>query len=444
MKTHKILLKILRKIKLVDLSRFCFYVVFLLLPWQVSLLLGVRDVFDAGFFNPYTSHFIYLEDVFLLLGLFLMVLAAIFTRRRRMPKLFYGDRRMLILLALFVGTFFVSILSAQEPLNTLFYALRALEFFVLYLVVVSGFLGGKKWLYFLLGGVMVAAFIGIFQYVFQQSLGLQFLGEPVLNNAMLGVAKVDLAGGAVLRAYGTFPHPNLLAAYLVIGLGLLFYILKGQRGLFISLLLTFVLALLLTFSRTAFLALVTGLFLFYAVAEVRINWRYLVLAVVVLLFVIVAFDLVAVLGQRFLFGDFGSIDERSLYLSISKNMMMDYPLGVGAGNFTILMQDYTGLKLMPWVIQPVHNFFFLLGNELGVQGIVVILALFGWLYYLLLKILRKNPDDLMTAILFALLSAIIVLGLFDHYLFSLYQGQALFWIVLMLIGFKSREIVDSH
>ena len=43
--------------------------------------------------------------------------------------------------------------------------------------------------------------------------------------------------------------------------------------------------------------------------------------------------------------------------------------------------------------------------------------------------------------LLALFSGLMVLGFFDHYLFSLYQGQALFWICLGLIGRRGQELL---
>jgi len=49
-------------------------------------------------------------------------------------------------------------------------------------------------------------------------LGLQLLGESFLAPHLSGVAKISTEQGLVMRAYGTFPHPNILATFLIISI----------------------------------------------------------------------------------------------------------------------------------------------------------------------------------------------------------------------------------
>ena len=71
---------------------------------------------------------------------------------------------------------------------------------------------------FIVGALLQAA-LGIAQFAVQHDVGLRWLGEPVLRTDMRGVAVFyDIHHAKILRAYGTFPHPNVLAAYLMTAL----------------------------------------------------------------------------------------------------------------------------------------------------------------------------------------------------------------------------------
>ena len=78
----------------------------------------------------------------------------------------------------------------------------------------------------------------------------------------------------------------------------------------------------------------------------------------------------------------------------------------------------------PWLAtteyaQPAHNIFILVLSQLGIAGFAV--YLFFWRGF------WKNPAARPFLILF------FVIGFFDHYLWTLYAGQMLFWLGLSLI-----------
>ena len=64
-----------------------------------------------------------------------------------------------------------------------------------------------------LGAVLFASVLGLFQFILQHSLGLKILGESVVSNSMVGVAKLQLFDFKLLRAYGTFAHPNIFSGF---------------------------------------------------------------------------------------------------------------------------------------------------------------------------------------------------------------------------------------
>lgn len=72
-----------------------------------------------------------------------------------------------------------------------------------------------KELRFMIGGLLLGMcgqfIIVLTQFVLQKSIGLPLVVEPTLSTALAGVAKVDLLGNTLIRGYGAFPHPNVLA-----------------------------------------------------------------------------------------------------------------------------------------------------------------------------------------------------------------------------------------
>ncbi|MFA6917496.1 MAG: O-antigen ligase family protein [Candidatus Gracilibacteria bacterium] len=404
------------------LFRIFFYGFVASLPFQIKTLFFTEGFYGTGFFNPYLSHFLYVGDIFLVLSLLFFGLHIMTSGSEKRKRFAGGNMFLTLILGLFLVLCALSLLPSVNKLNSLLTLFRYFEFFVVYILVSGGFVKVKNVVYVFLGAMVVSTFIGIFQYVFQQSLGLSLLGEPVVSSTTLGVAKVALLGRAVLRAYATFPHPNIFAGYLVFAIFFTIYYWKEYKVLFTLLLVIFGAGLLLTFSRSAILALLAGMVVYYSISKIKISWRYLSLFALVFVIFVVFFDLTSIISQRFIIGDANSLYERGVLYSAGKNMFFDNFFGVGLGNFTEVMQNYIGDKLMPWQFQPVHNIFVLVLNEVGIFGFIVFAFLFVYLAY---SLLVKS-----SALFLALLFGIFIIGLFDHYFVSLYQGQALFWLFL--------------
>ena len=108
------------------------------------------------------------------------------------------------------------------------------------------------------------ALLGIWQYAAQFVYGTKWLGIATQDPLVRGVSVVEVAGARVLRAYGGFPHPNIFGAWLAIGLLVAMRtfveeITKYKRWFFAGALVLFTIALVLTFSRTAWIAGVVGI-----------------------------------------------------------------------------------------------------------------------------------------------------------------------------------------
>lgn len=278
---------------------------------------------------------------------------------------------------------------------------------------------------FLLFSVFVQGVVGIKQFLGGVSVGLKSLGESQVSSTMLGSSFISLKSGAFLRAYGTFPHPNILGGYLLLSLFIslfLLRVLKGREKLFpmLTIILSSI-SLFFTFSRTVLILFVMVLAILF-LAKVFFKKKSLAFFPTILL-------------ERF-FQGFRNMDSslinrtnliKSSYTVLKENIF----LGTGLGNFVKEMGENApktvrGLSLM----QPVHNIFLLLLCELGVFG-------FLSFFFLLYDVLRKNVKriTLFGVLIFLVLMSI---GLVDHYFFSLPQGLFMFFIFLSLLVLEGK------
>jgi len=417
------------------LYKISFYLFFAFLPFQLDVFLFGSDVYDSGFFNPYLSHFLYLSDIILIFGLVFFGLDLLFSRDPSVFKKFsFGDKKIFSFLCLMILSFVISLFFSVNLMNSIFYIFRFCEFFVVYLLVVNEVIDFWKVLMVFCSVMFLEAIIGISQYVLQESLGLRFFGEPVVNSSILGVAKVDFMNMKFLRSYGTFPHPNIFAGYLVFAIFSMIQFFKNSPKISFFYLSVSLLALFLTFSRTGILSLVVGVFVFSLFVFKKLDklkmLKKTLFIVLVAMFLLSVFKAFPLLIDRINFIDVESLKYRIIYLVIGFAMFFQNPFGVGLGNFTDVMQNFSVLKLSPWEIQPVHNIFVLTLSEVGIIGFIVLVSFFVYLFVYSFK--KKNPFFISVCFM------ILILGSFDHYLFTLYQGQALFWLsICALYPFKN-------
>ena len=273
----------------------------------------------------------------------------------------------------------------------------------------------------LLISVLVQGILGVLQFKMGASLGLGLLGESQIVSGMQGSSFVTLNNEVFLRAYGTFPHPNILGGYLVMSLllSLYLYMREGFRwkrsvmllGILSSLFVVF------TFSRICMLlvSVIWLVFLFF---------RFVVKKKGIYSFSI------GLIAERFLNllsgGDTSWRDRvnlmRSSFVVIRDNWLM----GIGLGRFTKGMENNIPLTSNGvMLIQPVHNVPLLMVSELGVVGTLLYCVLLG-------SILLKNVKR-MSWFKWLVIFVIVVIGCFDHYLFSLPQGVLISGILSLLV-----------
>jgi O-antigen ligase len=430
----------IKKIGFSGLARVFFYLFFVFLPFRIDALVFTSKIYESGFFNPYTSFFIYLSDVCLIFSLLFLALAYVFKDKKiNLQKIRDKFKSKLLIFAfVFLVLNICSLIFSVSPLNSIFYNIRILEFFIVFLLLAKNFVNIKRLLYIFIGIMSFQALIGILQFFMQKSVGLSFLGESVISNELLGVAKINLGNLKILRIYGLFPHPNVFAGFLVFTIFFIIYFLKNASKrinvLFSILLSLCVVALLFTFSRTAIIALCAGLILYFFLIKKKISLKKFILILVGFFILFLIFNIILVnLKWNTSFDIGNSLSERLDYLGLSYDLYLKNPFGVGIGNFTNVMSEIKPYAAEPWLIQPVHNIYLLLANEIGIQGALSFVLLFLCVIGFLFKQLKEKYNNFIN-ILVSLFFVIFIIGFFDHYFLTLYQGQALFWVYLGLIG----------
>lgn len=296
----------------------------------------------------------------------------------------------------------------------------------------------------LVSGAVAQSALALVQYVLQHDIGLRWLGEPVITPAMRGVAVfLTHSGERILRAYGTMPHPNVLAAYLIVALAVLVWLWSrhasgASRWPYAVSSALMVLALGATYARTVVAVFALGMVV--AVFFLR-RQRAVLIACVWIACVGTLFG--AVQWQRvYARLTIASTDEavqlRVAYNDIAigsggRHTLNINWLGVGIGNFTVWWSRFD--RTLPiFMYQPAHNVPLLVYTELGVIGAALWCALFAWAAWRAWHIYRDQP--LVRVGVLTLLGMCLLIALMDHFFWTLQQGRILWWGVLALAAGK--------
>ena len=449
------------------------YLFVFLLPWQTKLIIRPAE-------TNFTEISLYLRELVLLISLALFFLGPRYLKQASQNSN-ESNKKYLIFWPLLLVWGLLTIASVFPASDRLLVLSRLILFGAglgLVYLLKKYFVDARYRLtiiYVFLSSLWFQAILGIYQFLTQSAPVCKYLGLAAHNPISLGTSVVETLSGRWLRAYGGFDHPNIFGGVLVLGLLVAAYLFsqpdnyKGNRSASQSIKLAFsnrrawlgsfllifyfsaLTALFFTFSRSAWLALITGLlilliyFLFsayrrpvneQAVRNSSANQGPLSRYLALLFFSAIFFLIMAAPFQELITTRLAvetrleekSIIERGTYLAQSLETIKYHVwLGVGSGNYTLALKDQAlarGQTIAPiWNYQPVHNAFLLLFAE---SGLLVALAFSGLLLYLLIK---KRHSGIRVALLLAL----IILMLFDHWLLSLPFGILLLFLVLGLI-----------
>jgi len=262
--------------------------------------------------------------------------------------------------------------------------------------------------------------------------GNTFGAEVVSNPSWL----VNIGGAAVLRAISLFPDPHMFSFYL----GLLIPIVlakvsfppdKGGWGvkniiqnnkILYFILITMLLAELLTFSRGGYLGLIAGVG-----AVILLSWRYIsfnkkiILGFAAGIFVLFIMFSNQAIVNRFLSsfnpGE-GSNAERIKNWSQGREVFSDNVLtGVGIGNYSLYLYPTADYRTPIYA----HNLYLDIGAEMGIFALIAWLALIFITIYQLFKLSRSASDNLARSLSIGLIGSFVwfsIHGFFDTPIYS--------------------------
>lgn len=486
-------------------SKYIFYILVFLLPINSAKVFFSDQSFFYGYHIFYNSFWVYLTD-FIFGGLIISwvfeeikkgIIWKRITEAVKKDKLYQSVLIFWLILA-------ISTIISRETILSAYGFLRFSQYLLMFVFVRENIVISREirvifWL--ILAISLFETGLGLGQYLNQSSLGLKYLGESALAPGMKGVAEFISEGIGnwqvisremlVMRAYGTLPHPNVLAVvlftaffanlWLIYSPSPLSSPLKGEqstslegrvkrsisREIFLILCLILLsTGLVLTFSRAVWLAMILVLLVllvflrvvkFSLFEQMRSGQRLMggtdykpkkVAVILLVLLVSLAMNWV-LFGQQIkdriqgrgvsVFAEQESFVDRERFASVSREMIRENPvLGVGLRNFVVRMDEYYrgGERLLPHQHQPVHNIYLLIAAETGLIGLLAFLLILFNIAKSAIASAKADENRGARVVLLVVFFDFLFLGLFDHYFISIHPSAMLFWIVAGLMSTK--------
>lgn len=273
--------------------------------------------------------------------------------------------------------------------------------------------------------------IVLYQFFLQKSVfGYAFLGETNLH-AYAGIAKQVFAGTERIQPYGTTAHPNIIGGVLALLILLMtWYQLRKQHPAQIASIFLAVIALIATQSASAILACILACGALFLKKKFSITHFSLPKTILILMGAQVLVMLATQLAAN-LHLESSSVTRRAYLQDASSAMTAAHPLfGVGLGEFTRHVEQYSPTKEVVRFVQPVHSGILLLLAEIGVVFTALLLTAS------VLYLSKKSAHD--AKIRIELLLFILPILLWDHYLLTSHTGLS----ILLITGIwnKAKEL----
>jgi hypothetical protein len=409
------------------------------IPFSIRYVISSTWNFQLGVYSDFTSLSIYISD-FLILGFIATVL---FIKMVDKPVSKLWKIGGLVL----VGWLILELVIHKFNLPEVYYTFRLIGLLLFSYSISKIDVPREKiaWLFAILGSVQ--GLIALTQFSFQNSLGLKWIGESILSIDTVGVAKIVSDGLTLIRGYGTFPHANILAGFLVISTLLNIYLLnkssqhkstdsklKPSEILLYIMLFINTFGLFISFSRGGILAL--GVAIFFILSKLALNKQYIPLRKIIVscgtAFAISIAILFPFLSSRVTVSDQAS-HERTLYNSIGVELIKNNPvMGQGLGQSLLHMKQIAdtsfGVVLNPWEIQPIHNYWLISAADLGIGSIILLVLLMIPVIGLFKSL--SETRDYWKLTLASIWVGFLCLFMIDHYFYTVWSTEVLLWVLV--------------
>lgn len=413
------------------LEEFIFLLILLLLPTQLGRHFWPNFSYISGVRVDYLSPTIYLTDVLIFV---LLILVFIKSFKNSFLKSLKKNRTLAKHLLIITFFIIINIIVSKNILPSLYGAIKLFEciFFALFTFFKIKKIKKETLLAVFSIGVIFESLLSVAQYIKQGSLGgiFYFFGERTFEGLTPGIANVSASGELILRSYGTFSHPNVLAGFLLLILTFILFNLNFKKiitSLYLCAIILGTVALLFTFSRIAILFWTLSVFV-YVFSKVPhkarlafggksdFKYKFTLLSLLALV-ALVSFLFYSPFYLRFIQSSFfedAVVLREKLIISGFEQFLRNPIIGTGLNNYFLNVVTRGNV----FVFQPVHNIFLLVLIQTGIVGF----CYFIWILYKTFRSVVKEKSLYLKLIFFY----IILIGLFDHYFLTLQQGQLLF------------------
>lgn len=233
--------------------------------------------------------------------------------------------------------------------------------------------------------------IAVIQLLLQQDLGLQLIGEPQISENIKGIAKLSFQEGlTIIRSYGTFAHPNILAGFLIVSYFIIDRTSQIKHQKTIKLLI--LTGIICTLSRA--IIVLPLIFLISYWHQIKLKYKELIILIIIA---------ITILGIR----------QQSHHTEISNQERINQ-----LQNFTQQETELT-TKSRPWETSPIHLGYLELIKKTPITSILFTLSL--------IIFFSKKPNRNNWAAI-----ACLSLGIFDHYLFTLPIGNFILLLTIII------------
>jgi len=429
------------------------YIFIFLLPWQTRLIYKIAN-YKNEFFE-YQSQSLYATEI-LFLVIILLIIIYYFKKiqiknilEKISQKKFYY---FTITIAITAAFFILNNIFSQNPAISFYKTTHLIGAAALAVILIFFSYNFKKLSWAIISAGLFQSILAINQFFEQKIIANKWLGIAGQDPQILGTSVIETSAGRFLRAYGALPHPNILAGFLVIVLLFIIYqyfteTAKKKTNIILTTYIIVFTALLMTFSRSAWLALFISIIFIFLMAGVKkdlwqkyktqINKIIATTLLIAIAFSLVKSDLMLTRFQMQERLEVKSVAERiSGYGNAWQILKQNALFGTGLGNYTLELS-----KLHPdwpvWNLQPVHNVFLLALIELGLLILVLLIALTIIIVKNLFKFLKGKWFNIEIIFSLSIIIALISICFFDHFLWSFYFGNMLLAFVGLIIKFSN-------
>jgi O-antigen ligase len=423
---------------LTKLQENIFYLFIFILPWQTVFIL--KEVFINREKFQYGTIGVYLFQLILFIWIIL-----------NFKKIFTcAEKKLIYILGVYLLWLLLTIFwSDNKSLALSFFCAHFLGV-LLFLIIQSSAINFKKFSFSLISSATLGSILGLYHFFSQTTFANKWLGLSEHPAWQGGSSVIGSVSFRFLRAYGNMPHPNILGGFLVVililSLGAYLKASKAELRWKMFLITTLpinLLALLTTFSRSAILTLLFGIFsivFYFLIIEKSPKKKDLLVIFYTLLILFFIFftaysNLISSRTNTQSRLEKKSLDDREIYLEESKKIInKNFIKGVGLGNYTEFVSKNLAKNKEPWNIQPVHNVYLLIFSELGLIGFSIFMF---FIIFNILEIFKLIKERNTNRVIFSIiLISLILISFFDHWLWTTSFGIIIFWLVL---GFSKEK-----